>query len=308
MAKPQVIEEGEVAEPARVSRLQSDLAAKILRMLKEQGVGPGYHLVELDLCRQFDVSRTPVRGALRLLEERGMVEGRTNRGYVLKTPIVEAPEFDPPSAQFEEDQNLFVAIARARNEGRLPDQCTQQELVRQFDVKLATAVRVLRQLADLGLAERKPGNGWSFNRGIDTPRARQDSYAFRSIIEPAGLLESTFEVDTDWLERSRASHLAFRRRRWKDTLAFEFYEINADFHEQLARCSGNRYIHGAVQQQNRLRSFLNYQWVNGPERVISSIDEHVAILDAVGASDNKRAHLLMKLHLGNAESSRSTIG
>jgi DNA-binding GntR family transcriptional regulator len=308
MAKPQGIEEGEVAEPARVSRLQSDLAAKILRMLKEQGVGPGYHLVELDLCRQFDVSRTPVRGALRLLEERGMVEGRTNRGYVLKTPIIEAPEFDPPSAQYEEDQSLFVAIAKARNEGRLPDQCTQQELVRQFDVKLATAVRVLRQLADLGLAERKPGNGWSFNRGIDTPRARQDSYAFRSIIEPAGLLEPTFEVDTDWLERSRASHLAFRRRRWKDTLAFEFYEINADFHEQLARCSGNRYIHGAVQQQNRLRSFLNYQWVNGPERVISSIDEHVAILDAVGASDNKRAHLLMKLHLGNAESSRSTIG
>src|SRR3546814_6842913 len=49
------IEEGDAP---RASRLQADLASRIVRMLKEQGAGPGHHLVELDLCRQFDVSRT----------------------------------------------------------------------------------------------------------------------------------------------------------------------------------------------------------------------------------------------------------
>ena len=39
--------------------------------------------------------------------------------------------------------------------------------------------------------------------------------------------------------------------------ASELFEINSDFHEQLARCSGNRYVLDAVQRQNRLRSFLN---------------------------------------------------
>src|SRR3546814_2109742 len=75
---------------------------------------------------------------------------------------------------------LFRSIAEARNSGALPDQCSQQEILRIFDTKLPTALRVLRQLADLGLVERKPGNGWSFAQLINSADARTDSYAFRS--------------------------------------------------------------------------------------------------------------------------------
>lgn len=308
MARLAVRQDDEAPAPARASRLQADLAARILRMLKDQGAGPGHHLVELDLCREFDVSRTPVRGALKLLAEQGAVEARANRGYVLRGPVTEAPEIELVNPEEEEDQRLFIAIAEARNAGRLPDQCSQQELVRIFDAKLATVVRVLRQLADLGLVERKPGNGWSFSLPINSSRARSDSYAFRYLVEPAGLIEPTFELDRDWLERSRARHLAFRKRRWRDTMAVELFEINCDFHEGLARCSGNRYVLDAVQRQNRLRSFLNIQWVNGAERVVDSIDEHLIILDALTAGDNKRAHDLMKQHLDAARDVEPTVG
>jgi DNA-binding GntR family transcriptional regulator len=289
------------------SRLQSDLAARILRLLKEQGAGPGHHLVELDLCRQFDVSRTPVRGALKLLAEQGAVEARANRGYVLTAPVVEAPDVEFVNPEDEEDRQLFIAIAKARNSGALPDQCSQQEVVRLFGAKLATVVRVLRQLADLGLVERKPGNGWSFALPINSGHARIDSYAFRSIVEPAGMIEPTFELDREWLERSRERHLAFRKRRWRDTMAVELFEINTDFHEGLARCSGNQYILDAVQRQNQLRSFLNIDWVNGFERVVDSIDEHVEIMDALAAGRNRRAHDLMKLHLDSARDVEPTV-
>jgi DNA-binding GntR family transcriptional regulator len=289
------------------SRLQTDLAARILRSLKDQGAGAGYHLVELDLCAQFDVSRTPVRGALKLLERQGAVESRSNRGYVLRAPVVDAPDTDPLTQEQEEDQQLFVAIAKARNTGALPDQCTQQEVVRLFDAKLATVVRVLRQLAELGVVERKPGNGWSFTLPINSLRARADMYAFRVLIEPAGLVEPTFELDADWLQRSRDRHLAFRKRVWRETMAVELYDINSDFHEQLARCSGNRYILDSVQRQNRLRSFLNLQWVNGPERVVASIDEHLTIMDALAEGRNRRAHDLMKLHIDSARDEEPTI-
>ena len=59
------------------SRLQTELAGRILHLLKEQGAGPGHHLVEHDLCRQFGVSRTPIRGALKLLADPG--DGRGPR-------------------------------------------------------------------------------------------------------------------------------------------------------------------------------------------------------------------------------------
>jgi len=297
----------EDADSPKVSRLQADLASRIVRMLKDQGAGPGHHLVELDLCRQFDVSRTPVRGALRLLADQGLVDSRANRGYVLRDSIKEVPELDIANPEEEEDRRLFIAIAEARNSGALPDQCSQQEILRIFDAKLPTALRVLRQLADLGMVERKPGNGWSFAQLINSADSRADSYAFRSIIEPAGLIEPSFVLDSDWLERSRDRHIAFRKLRWRDTMAVELYEINSDFHEGLARCSGNRYLLDAVQRQNRLRSFLNIQWVNGSERVEASIDEHLEIMDALAEGKNLRAHALMKLHLDSARDVEPTV-
>ncbi|CAN5290032.1 GntR family transcriptional regulator [soil metagenome] len=292
----------------RASRLQAELAARILRVLKEQGAAPGHHLVELELCRLFDVSRTPVRGALRLLAEQGLVEARANRGYVLRRPVVDLPDNDPLNPEDEEDRRLFIGIAEARYAGRIPDQCSQQEIVRILGAKLTTVVRVLRQLGDLGLVERKPGNGWSFAPSIHSSRARDDSYAFRLIVEPAGLAESSFELDRNWLERSRAEHLAFARRRWRDTMAVELFRMNADFHEALARCSGNRYILDAVQRQNRLRMFLNAQWVEGGDRVTHTIEEHLEIMDRLEAGQNLLASSVLREHLGGSRERAPTIG
>ena len=279
------------------SPLQAELAARILRSLHEQGAGSGHHLVEQDLCRQFGVSRTPVRGALKLLAEQGSVESRANRGFILLKPVTEVASLDTVDPQDEEDQRLFIAIAKARNSGKLPVEVAQQEIVRLFDTKLPIVLRVLRQMSELGLVERKPGNGWSFMASIDSSRTRSESYAFRRAIEPAVLLQPTFQLDREWAKESRARHLEFRRKPWRDTLAVKFYEVNSDFHEQLARFSGNRYMLSAVQRQIQLRTFMNYQWVYGVERVQASIDEHLAILTALEADRNQDAAVLMEGHL-----------
>ena len=279
------------------SPLQAELAGRILRALHEQGAGTGHHLVEQDLCRQFGVSRTPIRGALKLLAEDGRVEARANRGFILLKPVTNVADAEPIDPQEEEDQALFITVAQARNTGKLPVEVAQQEIVRMFDVKLPTVLRVLRQMSELGLVERKPGNGWSFTPSIDSSRTRSESYAFRRAIEPAVLLQPTFQLDREWAKESRARHLEFRRKPWRDTLAVKFYEVNSDFHEQLARCSGNRYMLNAVQRQIQLRTFMNYQWVYGVERVHASIDEHLAILTALEANRNQDAAVLMEGHL-----------
>jgi DNA-binding GntR family transcriptional regulator len=279
------------------SPLQAELAARILRSLHEQGAGMGAHLVEQDLCRRFGVSRTPVRGALRLLAEQGCVESRANRGFVLLKPVTAVSDSGLIDPQDEEDKLLFVAIARARNTGKLAVEVAQQEIVRMFDAKLPTVLRVLRRMSELGLVERKAGNGWSFMASIDSSRTRSESYAFRRAIEPAVLLQPTFQLDVEWAKQSRARHLEFRRKPWRHTLAVKFYDMNSDFHEQLARCSGNRYMLSAVQRQIQLRTFMNYQWVYGVERVQASIDEHLAILSALEAKRHQDAAVLMEGHL-----------
>lgn len=285
------------------SRLQTELAARILDHLKQRGYGVGHHLVELELCRTFSVSRTPVRGALKLLADRGVLEARPHRGFVVRqSPEAITLETDVAGPD-EEELQLFQAIARDRMEGTLPDQCSQLELVRRYAVRVGLVIRVLRQMAELGLVERKPGNGWLFAPAIDSAAAQEESYQLRLVIEPAILLQPAFRLDRAWAQASRRRHEAFLKKSWRDTLAIEFFDVNADFHAGLATASGNRYMLHIIQQQNRLRSFLNYNWRFGADRVRQSVAEHLAILSALEADDRELAALLMRRHL---ESARTT--
>ena len=204
-----------VTKRPKPSRLQADLARRILAFLKKENAQPGHHLVEMDLCATFDVSRTPVRGALQLLEAEGFVTSRSGRGFVLaKIPGT----IDDDTHGEEDDRRLFEALARARNAGKLPDQFTQQEIVRRFDARLGTVMAVLRQLAELGVVERKPGNGWAF--AGDAPRILNESYAFRRALEPQILLQPGFQAGSRLGGKSpqpapEAAQEKLARRRWR---------------------------------------------------------------------------------------------
>ena len=282
------------AKRPKASRLQAELARKIARLLQEQDAQPGHHVVELDLCGAFGVSRTPVRGALKLLAAEGLVASRDGRGFVLaKMPAV--TEGEDASGEDADDQRLFEALATARGAGKLADQFTQQEMVRRFGAKLGVVMRVLHQLRELGLVERKPGNGWAFV--ADPARILNESYAFRRALEPQMLLQPGFRLDRAWAEKARAQHTRLRKKPWKAGDGAGFHAVNAEFHEQLARSSGNRAMLKAVQRQGQLRDFLIGQWDYPMEQVHSAIDDHLEILAALEAGYADKAAALMLHHL-----------
>lgn len=282
------------------SRLQSGLAQRILQHLKAQDARPGFHLIETELCAAFGVSRTPVRGALQLLAAQGWIRPHETRGMVLAKPLGAVSDETPP--EDDEDNRLFAALAAARDKGTLPDRFTQQELVRRTHASTSAVLRVLRQLADLGLVERRPGNGWAFGSNGDTARALAESYTFRRALEPAMLLQPSFRLDRVWAERSRAAHLKLRQKPWKAGDGALFDDLNADFHDQLARCSGNRYMRMAVERQTALRRFLSHQWDYPMEQVHAAIDDHLEILAALEAGYADKASALMLHHLTQSAS------
>ena len=53
------------------SRLQRQLSADILELIRSEGLAPGTRLAEVALAERLQVSRTPVRAALKLLAEIG---------------------------------------------------------------------------------------------------------------------------------------------------------------------------------------------------------------------------------------------
>ena len=69
----------------RAEELRLQLADEIVRGI----LRPGAPLDETELARRFDVSRTPVREALRQLAASGLVETRAHRGAVVARPTLE---------------------------------------------------------------------------------------------------------------------------------------------------------------------------------------------------------------------------
>ena len=63
-----------------VDRVAHSLVSAIL----SGAIAPGDRLAESQIARQMDLSRAPVREALRLLESSGLVEYRTNRGFFVR--------------------------------------------------------------------------------------------------------------------------------------------------------------------------------------------------------------------------------
>ncbi|HJS46050.1 MAG TPA: GntR family transcriptional regulator [Rhizomicrobium sp.] len=281
----------------KASRLQTELARRILAFLKKENAQPGHHLVELELCATFGVSRTPVRGALKLLEAEGFVAPRSGRGFVLAK--IPGPVGDDEGHD-EQDRRLFDALARARHAGKLSDQFTQQEIVRRFDARLATVMTVLRQLAELSLVERKPGNGWAF--AGDAARILNESYAFRRALEPQILLQPGFTLDRVWAQKARTQHQKLRKKNWRAGDGAGFHGVNADFHQELARCSGNRAMLRAIQRQNQLRDFLIGQSDYPMEQAHNAIDDHLEILAALEAGSADKAAALMLHHLTQSAS------
>lgn len=289
---------------ATPTRLQQDIAERILQMLREDGLGAGAWLNENSTARRLNVSRTPVRAALDYLAERGLVLRHPNRGIeILAAPTTPANGTTPDATEL-----AMVRIAHDRETGQLPDDISELEVMRRYELGRPEVQRLLARLADLDMIERKPGYGWRFLHEPRDPRVHEERYRFRLLIEPAGLLEPGFRLERTWIEEMRARHAQMLARPWREASSIALYEMNADFHEGLAAASGNRFIHSAIRRQNQLRRLSNYDWVFGFERVQVNCREHMQMLDYLEAGEREVAAALMRSHLLRASALRHEDG
>ena len=282
------------------TRLQQEIAERILQLVRDDALAAGAWLNENATARRLGVSRTPVRAALDHLAEQGVVRRHLNKGIeILKLPAAGDSVLPP-----EEIDLAMVRLAHERENGLLPDEVSELEVMRRYELGRPEAQKLLARLADLDMVERKPGYGWRFLHEPRDQRLREESYRFRLIIEPLAMLEPGFHLDPGWIAEMRARHAETLRQPWRESSSVAFYEMNADFHEGLAAATGNRYFHSAVRRQNQLRRLSNYDWDHGFERVQVNCTEHLGMLDHLDAGENEVASALMRSHLLRASKLR----
>jgi DNA-binding GntR family transcriptional regulator len=276
------------------------LANQILDVIRDAKLEPGHHLREQQLADLIGVSRTPIRSALDLLAERGIVETRKNHGFFLRKPFdsLHRIEIEIPSTI---DEELYAKLVRDRLEDRIPNSITQSEIARRYNVDRVALARTLSRLAEDGLIARKQGHGWTFLPTLDSLVSLRASYEFRLTLEPSSFLLSTFKPDPVAIERMRLQHLYLASHPdIASVSSTQLFETDAAFHEMCAEFCGNAFFAQAVQYQNRLRRLLEFGSYSDGRRVREWCREHLAIIESVAAGNLTEAATRMRAHLEKA--------
>lgn len=289
------------------SQLALRIAQDLVTRISAGDLSAGSHLATEALARTFQVSRSPVREALGILSDRGLIENRKNRGYFVKTdfdrPRTPASEMPAP-AWVEEPYFIF---AEDWLNDRIESEVTEQSVRERYGLTKTQAVEMLTRAAREGWAEPKPGYGWRLRPVAKTSEAFEEIYRFRAVIEPAAILEPSFRFDRGAAAALRKTQERLASGRIEKMAPEALTHAGSIFHEELIKMSGNFMFFQALERANQLRRLLEYRLKVNPSRIVVQAREHLQILELLEKGDNLDAAHLMRRHLSGALALKSPV-
>lgn len=255
----------------------------------------GEALSEQALARTFQISRTLVRAALKLLLEENLLSHAPGKGYrLLAAPAGQALNTALPQAA---EEALATSVLRDRMAGRLGDSISISELMRRYDIARPAAQKALAQLSESQAIERGPGQSWLFRPSLNSLAALDESLKFRLIIEPEALLSPNFSADPQRLTLLRAAMENLLAQPVEGFDVQQFRELDISFHELIGQSCGNRFIADALLQHQSLRRLPNVLPSVSLHRLQEALREHLQIIAQIERGQMDIAADLMRLHL-----------
>ncbi|MCZ4370914.1 GntR family transcriptional regulator [Vibrio diazotrophicus] len=269
-----------------ITKLQQDLLIKVVAKLKVEQAKVGDSLNESLMAQQFEVSRTPLRAVLAYMSTLGITKAVPYKGFVLQ---VDAQSIEIEGDQEESSQELlYLRLLIDLFFGEIEAAFSEKELQERYQANRGEVQSVLRLLGNDGILRRSPGYKWCLDGVLNTLERHSESYRFRLIFEPAGLLEPSWTPDLNGLENCRDRHVKAIQNP-KSVTSSELFRLSADFHELLAACSGNRFLLGNMQQHNRMRKASDLVSMHFQSSVSKSCQRRLEIINLLLEGNNLEA-------------------
>lgn len=290
----------------RSSDLSDKICNRIIREIEAGHLTPGQHVAAQNVADRYGVSRTPIREALNSLCEQGLLIREPNRGFFVSQNIPTSLSQNLKSFQAS-DREAYHLLAGDWLTNSIPEEVTEQFLRDRYNWTKSKVSELLVRAAKEGWAEPKEGYGWRFLPVAKTPEAFDEIYRFRLTIEPAAMLEPSFNIDRRVLGEQRGIQ---ERMLEMDTSALPdqtLLENGSLFHEEIIKLSGNPFFLMALQQVNRMRRLMEYRAEINVERLIEQCTEHLEIIELLEKGKVVDASYLMRQHLSGALKRKSPI-
>lgn len=287
---------------------QSHLVQKISNTLKQKillgDYEVGAHLNTQEIADNFMVSRSPARQALVLLHEEQYVEQRKNRGFFV-LPVKPTKTQDESEVVYHEEPSEYFRLAEDWLNNEIPSEVTEQFLREKYELTKLQVIDILNKASRVGWAEPKSGYGWRFLEVAKTPETLEQIYRMRMLLEPASLMEPSFRRDRVILAELRKKQQNVLDGDVDKMPTEMLMKTNINFHEELAKLSGNPFHHMFIVQLNNMRRLIEYRSLVDRKRLYQQSAEHLQLIELVERNENLEAAHFMKEHLQGALSLKS---
>jgi DNA-binding GntR family transcriptional regulator len=211
---------------ARAS-LHVEVADRVREMIFEGTLPPGYRIDELDLSAKLGTSRTPLREALKVLANEGLVRLAPGRGAFVSE--LTGPEVDSlfPVLALLEGRSAAEAVRRIEPTeiGRLDS--IQQRMERHaasgepraFDAATDEFHQALIEVTGNPWLEKVTGELRNFLRLARSQSHFSDGRLMQTLAEHRTLMRNIDRRDADSAEQVMNHHLLAQQRAWRQWLA-----------------------------------------------------------------------------------------
>lgn len=288
------------------STLVRHIVSEISDLIKSGDLPEDHHLISQDIADRFGVSRSPVREAMQMLVQQGMLEQKQNRGFFVRLP---GNGGGPPAAKPAPSLLMsdYQRVAEDWLTDKIPADVTEQMLRERYNFTKAQLNDVLVRATREGWAERKQGYGWRLLPVAKTPQAFDQIYRFRMQIEPAAMMDPEFRLDRTVLTEQRRIQERMLESDIDRLSPERLLHHGSLFHEEVARMSGNPFFHNALVRVNRMRRLLEYRATLDRGRLSVQCGEHLEILSLLEKGEVIDAAYLMRRHLSGALKRKSPV-
>jgi DNA-binding GntR family transcriptional regulator len=177
------------------------------------------------------------------------------------------------------------------------ERLTETKLCEEFNCSRSPLREAIRMLAAQGLVKIEPRRG---ARVVAlSEKDVTDLYRLRSVLEGLAVRLAA-ESGTDEQFDELAALNVQMAEAVKQAEYGDYFDFNTAFHQRIAEAGGNNHV-AMVQQTIAARSLAPlFQFGSSKQRLLTSVDDHEAILDALRQRDGDRAERIMRDHLNHA--------
>lgn len=301
--------------PQKKPPLYVSIHLQLSEKIDRESLPAGALIKEGPLATVFGVSRAPVRKALRMLEQSGLINRANGQGYVVG--MIEAKRtftlqdlksvfYDQPRSEVARlaaweaiDDSISHDVTNCLPFGTY--RINESIACTHFSVGRTVLREALGRLQDRGLIEKTSGSHWI--AGPLTARDVHEAFEIRRLLEPEALEQSAAVISTGTLKEMREKVIAVAAE-LESSPPESVEDLEHDLHRVLLKNTRNRRLLEAI-EKNQLPFIVAkiFRRNFGLKLDIIVMEEHIQILDQLINKSFEVARLMLAEHLQRAEKS-----